>query len=129
MLKEVYKEQILKLIDFLNSDIKKKEDKIKNLEEENDSYKESLESLNANFHNNLKKLEGALGQLEELQSSYKNISSTAEKKVIELEDELSSKDKEIKEYEGKLKTLKKYNVIIWVLLFIVIILQIFLYFR
>ncbi len=129
MLKEVYKEQILKLIDFLNSDIKKKEDKIKNLEEENNSYKENLESLNTDFQNNLKQLEGALGQLEELQSNYKNISSTAEKKVIELEDELSSKDKEIKEYEGKLKTLKKYNVIIWVLLFIVIILQIFLYFR
>ncbi len=129
MLKEVYKEQILKLIDFLNSDIKQKEDKIKTLEEENKSYKENLESLNTNFHNNLVQLEESVAKQDELKNSFKESSLVMEKKVIELEDALTLKDEELKTCSGKIKKLKRYNVIIWILLFIVIILQIFLYFR
>ncbi len=129
MLKEVYKEQILKLIDFLNSDIKQKEDKIKTLEEENKSYKENLESLNTNFHNNLVQLEDSITKQDELKNSFKESSLVMEKKVIELEDALTLKDEELKTCSGKIKKLKRYNVIIWILLFIVIILQIFLYFR
>ncbi len=129
MLKEVYKEQILKLIDFLNNDIKQKEDKIKTLEEENKSYKENLESLNTNFHNNLVQLEDSITKQDELKNSFKESSLVMEKKVIELEDALTLKDEELKTCSGKIKKLKRYNVIIWILLFIVIILQIFLYFR
>ncbi len=129
MLKEVYKEQILKLIDFLNSDIKQKEDKIKTLEEENKSYKENLESLNTNFHNNLVQLEDSITKQDELKNSFKESSLVMEKKVVELEDALTLKDEELKTCSGKIKKLKRYNVIIWILLFIVIILQIFLYFR
>ncbi len=129
MLKEVYKEQILKLIDFLNSDIKLKEDKIKNLEEENKSYKENFESLNTNFHNNLNQLEESVAKQDELKNSFKESSLVMEKKVVELEEELALKDKEIKSYSGKIKKLKRYNVIIWILLVIIIIIQMYLYFR
>ncbi len=129
MLKEVYKEQILKLIDFLNKDIKAKETKIETLEKENNVYKNNIKILNENFHTNLLKLKESIEESKNLKNNLKDISNITEKKVVELEEELTKKDKEIKKYEDKIKTVKKYNLIIWVLLITILIMQIYLYFR
>ncbi len=127
MLKDVYKEQILKLIYFLNKDIKQKEKKIETLEKKNKVYKDKIKSLNENAHSNLLKLQENVKEKENLKNNLKDISTVTEKKVVELEDKLATKDKEVKKYEDKIKTLKKYNLIIWVLLFVILIMQIYLY--
>ncbi len=129
MLKEVYKEQILKVIDFLNNDIKLKEKKIKTLEEENKSYRENFEVLNTSFYKNLNQFKGLVSKQGQLKESFKDTSLVVEKKVNELEEEIALKDKEIKSYSSKIKKLKRYNVIIWVLLVVLIIIQMYLYFR
>ncbi len=129
MLKEVYKEQILKVIDFLNNDIKLKEKKIKTLEEENKSYRENFEVLNTSFYNNLNQFKGLVSKQGQLKESFKDTSLVVENKVNELEEEIALKDKEIKSYSSKIKKLKRYNVIIWVLLVVLIIIQMYLYFR
>ncbi len=141
MLKEVYKEQILKIINFLNSDIKKKEIKIRNLEEENKAYvknfntlklnfsnlKNKFNLLNGNFNEKVSDLENNLTTKDDIRDSLEKFSLLTEKKVIELEEELTLKNKQIKKYEDKIKKLERYNVVIWILLLFIIFLLLYSY--
>ncbi len=141
MLKEVYKEQILKIINFLNSDIKKKEIKIRNLEEENKAYvknfntlklnfsnlKNKFNLLNGNFNEKVSDLENNLTAKDDIRDSLEKFSLLTEKKVIELEEELTLKNKQIKKYEDKIKKLERYNVVIWILLLFIIFLLLYSY--
>ncbi len=141
MLKEVYKEQILKIINFLNSDIKKKEIKIRNLEEENKAYvknfntlklnfsnlKSKFNLLNGNFNEKVSDLENNLTAKDDIRDSLEKFSLLTEKKVIELEEELTLKNKQIKKYEDKIKKLERYNVVIWILLLFIIFLLLYSY--
>ncbi len=141
MLKEVYKEQILKIINFLNSDIKKKEIKIRNLEEENKAYvknfntlklnfsnlKNKFNLLNGNFNEKVSDLENNLTTKNEIRDSLEKFSLLTEKKVIELEEELTLKNKQIKKYEDKIKKLERYNVVIWILLLFIIFILLYSY--
>ncbi len=141
MLKEVYKEQILKIINFLNSDIKKKEIKIRNLEEENKAYvknfntlklnfsnlKNKFNLLNGNFNEKVSDLENNLTTKDDIRDSLEKFSLLTEKKVIELEEELTLKNKQIKKYEDKIKKLERYNVVIWILLLFIIFILLYSY--
>ncbi len=141
MLKGIYKEQILKIINFLNSDIKKKEIKIRNLEEENKAYvknfntlkvnfsnlKSKFNLLNGNFNEKVSDLENNLTTKNDIRDSLEKFSLLTEKKVIELEEELTLKNKQIKKYEDKIKKLERYNVVIWILLLFIIFILLYSY--
>lgn len=132
MLNNVYKEQILKIIELLNKDIKDKQEKISRLETENINAKEDIRRLSELLDNSKKEISNISEQTQNMNKELQEIQEIKEKeldKFVKLEDEISQKDEIIESYMKQKKASRIYNLIIWILLIIVIILQIYLWFK